>query len=135
MTLFVDASALVAMLELEDGFEQLADAFDADSDRLTSAVAWWETVTALSRSYGREPDWSGGELRAFAEARSIRIVPIERQEVELALNAYSRYGKGRDPAGLNMGDCFAYACAKAHGARLLYKGNDFDRTDLAWSHA
>ena len=51
--------------------------------------------------------------------------------MSLAADAYARYGKGRHVAALNMGDCFAYACAKAHGARLLYKGDDAARTDLA----
>lgn len=49
----------------------------------------------------------------------------------IATAAYDRYGKGRHPARLNMGDCFAYACAKTHDARLLYKGDDFSKTDLA----
>jgi len=51
--------------------------------------------------------------------------------LELALDAYARYGKGRHRAALNMGDCFAYACAKANRAKLLYKGDDFVHTDLA----
>ena len=50
---------------------------------------------------------------------------------EMAAEAYVQYGKGRHPAALNMGDCFAYACAKANGARLLYRGEDFAKTDLA----
>ena len=49
----------------------------------------------------------------------------------MALDAFQRFGKGHHPASLNMGDCFAYACAKTNSARLLYKGNDFANTDLA----
>lgn len=52
------------------------------------------------------------------------------REYDFAIDAYARYGKGRHPAALNMGDCHAYACAKAHGARLLFKGDDFSRTDI-----
>lgn len=59
------------------------------------------------------------------------MVAIGSAEIAGALDAYQHYGKGRHPAKLNMGDCFAYACAKANDARLLYKGNDFVHTDLA----
>ena len=61
----------------------------------------------------------------------MRLVPVGEAELRLALDAYVQYGKGRHKAALNMGDCFAYACAKSHGARLLYIGGDFTYTDLA----
>ena len=56
---------------------------------------------------------------------------IGEQELEIATDAYAQYGKGRHPAALNMGDCFAYACAKANRASLLFKGDDFAKTDIA----
>ena len=56
-------------------------------------------------------------------------------EFELAIEAYARFGKGRHPAALNMGDCHAYACARAHGAALLFKGNDFLKTDIPRARA
>jgi ribonuclease VapC len=62
----------------------------------------------------------------------IEIVPVTEEIGRIAVDAFDRYGKGRGhPAQLNMGDCFAYACAKAHGLPLLYKGADFSKTDLA----
>lgn len=61
----------------------------------------------------------------------MHLVSIGAAEAMIATAAYDRYGKGRHPARLNMSDCFAYACAKTHDARLLYKGDDFSRTDLA----
>jgi ribonuclease VapC len=67
----------------------------------------------------------------FLEAGGFRFVGIGERELDLALDAYARYGKGRHRAALNMGDCFAYACAKANRAKLLYKGEDFLATDLA----
>jgi ribonuclease VapC len=71
-------------------------------------------------------------LAAMIKAAGIEILPITEEIGHLAIDAFDRYGKGRGhPAQLNMGDCFAYACAKAHGLRLLYKGADFSRTDLA----
>jgi len=61
----------------------------------------------------------------------LRLVAIHLDEMHIALDAYREFGKGRHPARLNMGDCFAYACAKTNNARLLYKGDDFAQTDLA----
>lgn len=68
---------------------------------------------------------------AYAEVLALELVVIGSQELGIALDAYEAYGKGRHRAKLNMGDCFAYACAKTNGARLLYVGNDFTHTDLA----
>lgn len=131
MTIFVDASALVAMVALEPGFEALGEALDQHNERLTSAMACWEAASGLKRSRGSDLSVARDELRQFVEARAIAIIPIGSIEGEIALDAFARYGKGIDPAGLNMGDCFAYACAKANDAVLLYKGNDFAKTDLA----
>ena len=61
----------------------------------------------------------------------MELVTIGVEDLRLALDAYQTYGKGRHRAKLNFGDCFAYACAKANGAKLLYKGDDFTHTDLA----
>lgn len=131
MTIFVDASALVAMIAVEPGFELLAERLDAHAKRITSPVACWEAVTALRRSHAYTIDGARFELDAFLLARGVRIVDIGKREGDIALDAYNRYGKGQHPARLNMGDCFAYACAKTNDARLLYKGNDFAQTDLA----
>jgi ribonuclease VapC len=67
----------------------------------------------------------------FLEAGAFQLVGIGERELEIAADAYAEYGKGRHPAALNMGDCFAYACAKANRARLLFKGDDFAKTDIA----
>lgn len=66
----------------------------------------------------------------FPRAMEMAFVDIGEREFEIAAEAYTQFGKGRHPAGLNMGDCFAYACARANGARLLFKGQDFARTDI-----
>jgi len=58
------------------------------------------------------------------------FVVIDERTYDIALDAYAQYGKGRHPAALNMGDCFAYGCARAHNARLLFKGENFARTDI-----
>ncbi len=92
----------------------------------------WEAVTALCRSFRYDPSTAMEAVGRFAHIKNFRTVPIGEREAVLALEAFTQYGKGRQhPARLNMGDCFAYACAKSHGARLLYKGKDFAETDLA----
>jgi ribonuclease VapC len=131
MTLFVDASALVAIIAGEPEKASLAIQVRDDADPLWSAMTEWEAVTALCRSYGYPIEDARREVSDTAAARPFRLVPIGGREAALALDAYRHYGKGRHAAALNMGDCFAYACAKANDARLLYKGNDFAQTDLA----
>lgn len=70
-------------------------------------------------------------VAAFTRENGFALVAIGERETAVALDAYQRYGKGTGhPAKLNMGDCFAYACAKTNNARLLYKGVDFTHTDL-----
>lgn len=131
MTLFVDASALVAIIAGEPEQVSLAIQVRDDADPLWSAMTEWEAVAALCRTYGYPVETARREVSDTAAARPLRLVPIGGREAALALEAYRAYGKGRHPAALNMGDCFAYACAKANEARLLYKGDDFARTDLA----
>jgi len=60
----------------------------------------------------------------------IEVVPVDREQALLAREAFRRFGKGRHKAGLNFGDCFAYALAKQTNEPLLYKGNDFSQTDI-----
>lgn len=131
MTIFADASALTAIVAGEDDADALADLLDTDDERLCSAVAVWETVAGLRRAHALSIPAAREGVGRFLEAGAFRFVGIGERELELALDAYARYGKGRHRAALNMGDCFAYACAKANRAKLLYKGDDFVHTDLA----
>lgn len=131
MTIFVDASALVAILNEEAGYEDLAGRLDADPVRVTSAIAYWEAAQGLSRAQDRGLAAATIDLRAFVSARGITFIEVTEREGLVALQASQDYGKGRHRARLNMGDCFAYACAKTNQAQLLYKGDDFIHTDLA----
>nr|WP_242192694.1 type II toxin-antitoxin system VapC family toxin [Sphingomonas hankookensis] len=131
MTLFVDASALVAMIAGEPDSGALISRLMDDPDPLWSAMTEWETVLALCRSYRYPIERARREVRDTAAAAALRRVDIGTDESRVALDAYDRYGKGRHEAKLNMGDCFAYACARTNNATLLYKGDDFARTDLA----
>ena len=128
--MFIDASALVSLMTAEDDAEILAARLKEAQVRVTSAVAIYEAALAVGRKFS----WTIGEAKAltleFLTLTSIEIVPVGEAEAELALEASERFGKGRHPAGLNMGDCFAYACAKVHGLPLLFKGDDFAKTDI-----
>ena len=131
MTIFTDASALIAIITGEDQANALADVLEADRLRLCSALSIWETVAGLCRSYTFSVPSARSHVRRFLEAGCFQFVGIGEHEAEIAVEAYARFGKGRHSAALNMGDCFAYACAKSNRAKLLYKGEDFAKTDLA----
>jgi ribonuclease VapC len=128
--IFCDASALIAIIAGEPDADRLADLLEADDRRLYSALSAWETVAGLSHRYGLGIDEARAHLERFLGAGQFRLVPIAAAELAIALDAYNRYGKGRHKAALNMGDCYAYACAKANRATLLFKGNDFAKTDI-----
>lgn len=131
MTIFIDASALVSMLANEsDAFEIAARVRSADR-AVTSPLAVWEAVTALHKSHRFDLDDARTLVREFIAFQKVAIVDIDAQTAEIAMDAFDRFGKGRHPARLNLGDCFAYASARVHGVKLLYKGEDFARTDLA----
>ena len=132
MKLFVDASALVAIIANEPEAASFKTAIDQTEEPLWSAMSCWESIAGLCSSHGLVTQTARQLVEETAALAPFRIVPIDEAERSIALDAYGRFGKGSGhPAQLNMGDCFAYACAKASGARLLYKGNDFIHTDLA----
>jgi ribonuclease VapC len=128
--IFVDASALIAIVTGEGESAELADRLEADRQRLCSALSVWETVAGLCHSYTFSVPAPRAHMRLFLEAGNFRFVSIGEREFELAADAYAQYGKGRHPAALNMGDCYAYACAKANRAKLLFKGDEFKMSDL-----
>jgi ribonuclease VapC len=129
--IFIDASASVSMIAKEADCYALADRLGGASTRVCSAISIWETIAALSYSHGYTPVSAMRDVALFRQDFEIGMVPIGEPEAELAALAYAKFGKGRHPAALNMGDCFAYACAKANNARLLFKGEDFSKTDIA----
>jgi ribonuclease VapC len=128
--MFVDASALTAMLADEpDGFELMARMRQAKV-RVTSPVAVWEAAVAVARLTGKSVKDAATGLDQFLELTKIQMLPVPREAAAIALDAFDRYGKGRHAAQLNMGDCFAYACARHSGQPLMFKGNDFPLTDI-----
>ena len=131
MTIFVDASAIVAIMDGEPEADAFADAIERHDDRCYCALGAWEAMRAIARLRQTGVEEAATAVDSFVREAGLHIVPIGGTEAQLAIEAHRRYGKGRHPARLNMGDCFAYACAKTHDARLLYKGDDFSKTDLA----
>jgi ribonuclease VapC len=90
----------------------------------------WETVAGLCRSYMYSVPAARTHVRRFLNAGNLQFVNIGEREFEIAADAYAQYGKGRHPAALNMGDCFAYACTRTNQSKLLFKGDDFSKTDI-----
>jgi ribonuclease VapC len=131
LTIFADASALIAIIAGEQDADPLSDALEADRSRLCSAISVWEAVAGLCRSYMFSVPSARTHVGRFLDEAGFRFVVIGEREMDIALDAYAQFGKGRHPAALNMGDCYAYACAKAADAKLLFKGDDFARTDIA----
>lgn len=131
MRLFADASALIAVVAGESDRMILMEAIRSSEELLWSSMAHWEAVAGLHHGHELTISEARERVAAFGADNRFCTVAIGDVETKIALDAYEVYGKGRHPARLNMGDCFAYACAKANQARLLYKGDDFARTDLA----
>ncbi len=130
--MFVDASAIVAILTGEPDAARLAAALEGAPAPITSAVAIFEATLGLRRKRHASVAEAHEDVRDFLAAAGVHPVPLGVPEADLALTAFDRYGKGRGhPAQLNLGDCFAYAAARAHGTTLLFQGQDFDKTDIA----
>lgn len=128
--MFIDASAMVAMLTDEPEGDRLARVLEGDRGPITSVIAIYETVARLMSKSSLSGEEARRTVAEFMRIAGVRIVAIGEREADMALRAFERFGKRRHPAGLNMGDCFAYACAKVHEAPLLFIGDDFPLTDV-----
>jgi ribonuclease VapC len=123
----IDTSAVMAILQLEPEEPAFLRAIDADPHRLMSAVNWVEASMVMG---GRRGARGTKELDEFIARARIDVTPVQLLHAQLAREAFLRFGRGRHPARLNCGDCFAYALAKATGEPLLFKGDDFGLTDI-----
>jgi ribonuclease VapC len=122
----LDTSALLAILLREPKHEALAELLADADDPLISAATLLETSIAIQAKSGDE---GVAALDELLTAASVRCVAVDRTQALAARDAYTRFGKGRSPAALNFGDCFAYALARVHGRPLLFKDDDFSATD------
>ncbi len=139
----VDASAIIAVLNRESDAARIASTIDARRGQLrVSPLTLFEATVSLARAAsakaGRKASHAEIELAqatvdAFVRANDICEIEVTPVMGRIAIEAAARYGKAvGHPADLNFGDCFAYACAKALGAPLLFKGDDFSKTDVAY---
>jgi ribonuclease VapC len=129
--MFVDASAIVAILTREPEADALADLLEAARSPITSPIAVFEATAGICRKRHASVDEAEEDVLEFLKLARIEMIPITVKEADTALAAFSRYGKGRGhPAQLNLGDCFAYAVARNYRTSLLFKGEDFNKTDI-----
>src|SRR5262249_10827756 len=98
--------------------------------RVTSPLAVWEAAVAVSRILNLPLPRTSRAVHDYLELAEIELKAVPPEAAALALDAFDRYGKGRHPARLNFGDCFAYACARHFKLPLIYKGDDFPQTDI-----
>ncbi|MBN2493973.1 MAG: type II toxin-antitoxin system VapC family toxin [Deltaproteobacteria bacterium] len=122
----IDSSALLAILLGEPEAQAFARSIADDPTRLLSAVSALETAIVIQTKKGRP---GGVELDLLMHKAQIEIVAMDTEQVGLARAAYDKFGKGH-PARLNLGDCCAYALSRSSGEPLLYRGEDFSRTDV-----
>ncbi len=123
----LDTSALLAVLLNEPDAEPLRRAIEADPVRLLSAANLAEVAIVIEARVGEA---GGRELDLLIHKAAIDVVSVDAAQADLARHAYREFGKGRHGAGLNYGDCFAYALSQSSGEPLLFKGDDFSRTDV-----
>lgn len=123
----IDTSALVAMLTDEPDAPVLEAEVEADPIRLMSTASFVEAAIVIETRFGES---GGRELDLWMHRAGVNLVAVDADQADTARAAYRRFGKGRHRAGLNYGDCFAYALAKTSGEPLLCKGDDFSHTDI-----
>ena len=124
----LDTSVIVAILLDELGRAAFDRRIEEDPRRLVSAATRIEATFVIE---GRKGAAGRERLERFFDLTGAETMPVTLDQAEIACAAFRRYGKGRHPAALHLGDVFAYALAKATGEPLLFKGDDFARTDIA----
>lgn len=123
----LDSSALVAIILEEPNHAEILAKIEAAPGIAIGAPTLVETLIVLMARLGREPI---GALQELLDAAEAEVIPFTEDHGRIALNAFVRYGKGRDPAALNFGDCLCYATASLASQPLLYVGDDFSLTDI-----
>jgi ribonuclease VapC len=124
----VDTSVIMALLEREPDAKVFADAMGQQYPCLISSVSVLEASIVLAGRRGDSTSWN--ELDDLIVRLGLEVRPHDAALTQIARDAFLRYGKGRHPAKLNFGDCAAYALAKSEDCALLFKGNDFKKTDI-----
>jgi ribonuclease VapC len=125
--MIIDTSALLAILYLEADAEWFAEAIATTAERRMSAANFLEAAINIDARGDAE---ASRQFDNFIRHAQIEITDVTLEQAQIARQAYRDFGKGRHKAGLNFGDCFAYALARKTGEPLLFKGNDFGQTDI-----
>ncbi|MDB5523411.1 MAG: vapC [Rhizobium sp.] len=123
----IDTSAIVAIASNEAEAETFERKIADDPVRFISAATWLEASIVLEARLGEA---GASEFDLWLHRGGVEMVAVDKEQIEAARRAWRRFGKGRHPAGLNFGDCFSYALARTRGEPLLFKGDDFARTDI-----
>ena len=123
----VDTSAVVAILNGEPVSEKLAQALDQATAIQISAASVLELALVLESRFG---EMARKRIDRWLQTSHVEVIPVTRDQVEIAREGFRKFGKGRHPAALNFGDCFSYGLAKRMNEPLLFVGNDFTMTDL-----
>jgi ribonuclease VapC len=126
----VDTSILVAIIREEDEAAVFTDILD-EAETIMSIVSYVEAHMVV---VGRKLDANPRRVELTAQDLGIEIVDVTRDQADAAVRAFLQYGKGRHRARLNLADCFTYALAKSRGLPLLFKGDDFAKTDIVAAH-
>jgi ribonuclease VapC len=125
--MILDTSAVIAILAGEPDAEHFARLIERDPTPRIGMPTLLEASIVLTRWFGEEAE---AALDAFVREAGAEVVPFDLPQLRAAQEAYRRFGKGRHPAGLNFGDCMSYALARVCDEPLLFKGEDFARTDV-----
>jgi ribonuclease VapC len=128
--MFIDTSAFIALLTDEPEAGALAAALEKAGNRRTSPLVRLEACAVLATRLDIAPHQADELFEELLAEADIRIMPVTDTVGRIAVECFEAYGKGRHPARLNIVDCFSYACAKALGVPLLFKGDDFAQTDV-----
>jgi ribonuclease VapC len=123
----VDTSAILAILSNDPEREHFTQMIILSPPAMMSAATYLEARIVTEARWGRA---GLQDFKLLLAATPMGVIPFDGEQAVLAAEAYSRYGRGRHEASLNFGDCFAYALAKKTGQSLLFKGDDFSRTDV-----
>ncbi len=125
----LDTSAVAAVILGEPDAEAFAAIMLRHAGELSMSAATWVELGIVIEARQGQPAFD--DLTALLTSLTVTIEPLDADQATAAVAAWRRFGKGRHPAGLNLGDCFSYALARTLGAPLLFKGRDFAQTDIA----
>ena len=126
-SLVLDSSAIVCIFMKEPGYQPLVEKIAAAKIILAASPTLLETTMVLTSRLG--PD-GGALLSDFLANIEADVIPFSQNHLKVAIDAFLRYGRGRNPAALNFGDCLSYAIASVANMPLLFIGNDFSKTDI-----